>query len=582
MTTRIAIVDSNKCKPDKCDHQCKTKCPVVMMGKHCVTVTKKSKTTTISELLCNGCGICTRKCPFGAISIINLPGNLSSETIHRYGPNSFKLHRLPTPRRNQVLGLLGKNGIGKSTALKILAGKLIPNLGLGNTDKTDIIAHYRGNELQKYFTELYNGNFKVLVKPQYIDMLGKKLKGTVRQLLSTKNEKNILDQIIIDLGLDGILDRDIRVLSGGELQRMAIAAIAIQNADCYMFDEPSSYLDIKQRMKTASTIRSLSNDNNYIICVEHDLCVLDYLSDYISVLYGDPGAYGVISAPFSVSNGINIFLSGYLPTENMRFRPYPITFDFSTDLTNSKSIKQYHYPSMSKSYDGFELTVEQGDYSESEIIVLLGENGTGKTTFTKMLKDKGELSVSYKPQVISSQFVGTVRDRLVTKIGNYFYDVQFQTDVVKPLDIGSLLDFEFSSLSGGELQRVALCVALGKKADVYLIDEPSAYLDSEQRMVSSEIIKKFIKTNRKTAFIVEHDFIMATYLADKVILFDGIPSKKTTATKPDSLLTGMNKFLKLLGVTFRRDSENNRPRINKPGSVKDTEQKRDGNYFFIE
>jgi ATP-binding cassette subfamily E protein 1 len=93
---------------------------------------------------------------------------------------------------------------------------------------------------------------------------------------------------------------------------------------------------------------------------------------------------------------------------------------------------------------------------------------------------------------------------------------------------------------------------------------------------------RFILHAKKTAFIVEHDFIMATYLADRVIVYTGKPSIEATATRPQSLLTGMNQFLKSLEITFRRDPTNFRPRINKMESVKDKEQKSSGNYFFLE
>jgi len=132
------------------------------------------------------------------------------------------------------------------------------------------------------------------------------------------------------------------------------------------------------------------------------------------------------------------------------------------------------------------------------------------------------------------------------------------------------------------LQRVAIVLALGKPADVYLIDEPSAYLDSEQRLHAAKVIKRYILHAKKTAFVVEHDFIMATYLADMVIVFEGQPGIKTTANAPMSLLVGMNKFLESLEITFRRDPNNYRPRINKDKSVKDMEQKTSGNYFFID
>ena len=129
---------------------------------------------------------------------------------------------------------------------------------------------------------------------------------------------------------------------------------------------------------------------------------------------------------------------------------------------------------------------------------------------------------------------------------------------------------------------MALVIALGTPADIYLIDEPSAYLDSEQRITAARVIKRFIVHAKKTAFIVEHDFIMATYLADRVIVYEGTPSVSCTATAPQPLLNGMNTFLKALEVTYRRDPENHRPRINKLDSVKDVEQKSSGTFFFME
>ena len=138
------------------------------------------------------------------------------------------------------------------------------------------------------------------------------------------------------------------------------------------------------------------------------------------------------------------------------------------------------------------------------------------------------------------------------------------------------------TLSGGELQRVALVLALGKPADIYLIDEPSAYLDSEQRIQASKVIKRFILHSKKTAMIIEHDIIMATYLADRVIVYEGTPSIKAHARSPESLLTGMNSFLAMLDVSMRRDPTNMRPRVNKYNSIKDKEQKSSGQYFFLE
>ncbi|EGC35200.1 hypothetical protein DICPUDRAFT_97974 [Dictyostelium purpureum] len=399
--------------------------------------------------------------------------------------------------------------------------------------------------------------------------------------------------MIRDLDLKEALHKTVDVLSGGELQRFAIAVAGVQNADVYMFDEPSSYLDVKQRLKAAQVIRSLIEAQKYIIVVEHDLSVLDYLSDFICCLYGAPGAYGVVTLPFSVREGINIFLAGYIPTENMRFRKEALTFKFSETAENEEIKKHcnYKYPTMTKTQGTFSLEIKAGEFTDSEIIVMLGQNGTGKTTFIKMLAgqmpaDDGaqvpELNVSYKPQKIQPKFPGTVRELIHKRIRDTFLHPQFTSDVVKPLNIENIIDQEVLNLSGGELQRVAIVLCLGQPADIYLIDEPSAYLDSEQRIVVSKVIKRFILHAGKSGFIVEHDFIMATYLADRVIVYDGIPGVKCVANAPQSLLSGMNTFLKALEITFRRDPTNYRPRINKLNSIKDMEQKNAGNYFFLD
>lgn len=547
--------------------------------------------------------MCIKKCPFEAITIINLPKNLVSETTHRYGANSFKLHRLPMPRAGEVLGLVGTNGIGKSTALKILSGNLKPNLGNFDAapDWKAILKYFRGSELQSYFTKLIEDKMRAVTKIQYVDDVAKqkKAQGIVGKKLKAADKTDRIDKVIEMLDLGNVLEREVKNLSGGELQRFIIGMVYVQKADIYMFDEPSSYLDVKQRLKAARAIRELNSHDNYIICVEHDLSILDYLSDYVCCLYGTPGVYGVVTMPSSVREGINIFLAGFIPSENLRFRLTELTFKVSEEKKDDKdegtSIQKtqvYTYPTLTKTLGPFKLKVEQGSFTNSEIVVMLGENGTGKSTLIHILAgilkpddeeaDFPSLNISIKPQKIAPKFQGAVRSLLEVKLGDKWNNPVFKTEIIKPLDIEPLLDNDVQTLSGGELQRVALTLALGKPCDVYLIDEPSAYLDSEQRLIAAKVIKRWVMNTKKCAFVVEHDFIMASYLADKVIVFDGIPAQDTFCTSPEGLVSGMNRFLKMLEITFRRDPTNYRPRINKHLSQKDQEQKASGCYFLID
>jgi ATP-binding cassette subfamily E protein 1 len=486
---------------------------------------------------------------------------------------------------------------------------LKPNLGKYDAppDWQQILSHFRGSELQSYFTKMLEDSLKAMMKPQYVDKIPKQVSGQVGEILEKKDDRESRERYSKELELSHLQERQIKDLSGGELQRFAIAILCVQACDVYMFDEPSSYLDVRQRLNAARVIRELLGLNNYIVVVEHDLAVLDYLSDFVCCLWGQAGGYGVVTMPFSVREGINIFLDGFVPTENLRFREVSLTFrvaeeaDDRLDERNSKT----DYPDLKKLMGTFKLEVKAGDFSDSEIIVMLGQNGTGKTTFIRMLagllkpdppdepkepNEDGEeeeeglpkMNISYKPQTIGAKFEGSVNDLLMMKIRDAYMHPQFQTDVTKPMLIDPIKDQNVQHLSGGELQRVAITLALGKPADIFLIDEPSAYLDVEQRIVAARVIKRFILHAKKTAFVVEHDFIMATYLADRVIVYEGEPGVHCIASKPMSLLEGMNKFLAQLEISFRRDPTNFRPRINKIDSQKDAEQKKSGNYFVLD
>ncbi|MCP8307037.1 MAG: ribosome biogenesis/translation initiation ATPase RLI, partial [archaeon] len=362
MVHRIAVLDRERCQPKKCGLECYKFCPGVKMGDKTVIFGEDGK-PIISEELCTGCGICIKKCPFNSIVILNLAEELREDRVHQYGPNGFRLYRLPMPRRGAVVGLVGKNGIGKTTALKILSGSIKPNMGI--TDDPPnwdvVIDHFQGTELKGHFEKIYAKELKVSFKPQAVYKLANLWRGDAFSLLKKFDEKGEMDELIDRLSLKESLHKPIEELSGGELQRLAIAMCALKVADIYFFDEPSSYNDVYQRLSVAKVISELAERGKSVILVEHDLTILDYLSEYMHILYGDPGAYGIVSEIMSARVGVNALLDGYLPTENVRFRDKPTTFDIHAPISDSlQTPTVIEYTNLVKSYPSFKLNVSQG------------------------------------------------------------------------------------------------------------------------------------------------------------------------------------------------------------------------------
>ncbi len=588
--TRVAVLDADRCKVKKCGQPCVSFCPMVRSRVEAIKV--EGSKAVISEMLCSGCGICVKKCPFKAISIVNLPDELEKDCSHRFGPNTFKLFRLPTPSPGTVLGLLGQNGIGKTTTLKVLSGEVKPNLGnFKNPPEWDgIIKYYRGSTLQDYFQRMSENNLKVAHKPQYVDKIPKAVSGKVGELLEKVNERKLQEELAEALELEKIWDRPLEVLSGGELQRVAVAATLSREADVYLFDEPSSYLDVKQRLQVARTIRSLKEYQKTIIVAEHDLAIIDYLSDQICVFYGAPGVYGVVSHVHGVRTGINIYLQGYIPDENMLFRKESIIFhEKPPSVSAGAGETLLKWERMEKTFEGFKLVAEAGEIQRGEIIGILGPNGIGKTTFVKILAgleesdDKQKLSalaVSYKPQYIAAEYEGTVQELLMSVAKENFVSSWYSTEVLQPLRVNLLLDRNIMELSGGELQKVAIAACLSRKADLFLLDEPSAYLDVEERLNMARTIRRVIEAHNVPAFVVEHDVVTQDFIADRLMVFSGEPGVTGEANPPTSLRKGMNVFLKEMDITFRRDSVTRRPRVNKEGSKLDTYQKQIGEYYY--
>jgi len=589
--TRVAVLEVDKCKPKRCNTMCYRFCPIVRSKVEAIRF--EGQKAVIVESLCTGCGICVKKCPFKAISIVNLPDELEKDCSHRFGENSFKLYRLPTPSPGMVLGLIGQNGIGKTTTLKILSGEF--RLNLGNYESPPswnyIIQHFRGSTLQDYFLRMSENRLKVSHKPQYVDKIPKAVSGKVGELLEKVNERGTLDKVAEQLELKQVWDRPLEVLSGGELQRLAVAATMCREADVYLFDEPSSYLDVKQRLVVAKAIRSLKADQKIIIVAEHDLAIIDYLSDQICIFYGEPAVYGIVSNVHGVRTGINIYLEGYIPDENVRFRKEAIVFHEKPpgQVAGAGEIL-LAWDQIEKTYEGFKLVAKPGEIRRGEIVGILGANGTGKTTFVKILagieqadngKEFGQLKVSYKPQYISGEYEGTVQELLMNVAKENFSSGWYRTEILQPLRIDLFLDRDVAELSGGELQKIAIAACLSRDAELYLLDEPSAYLDVEERLNMAKAIRRVVENRNVTGLVVEHDVVTQDFIADHLMVFTGKPGQEGLANPPTTLRKGMNTFLKEMEVTFRRDPSTKRPRVNKEDSKLDKFQKETGEYYYV-
>lgn len=581
---RIAVIQKDKCNPISCQSLCMKLCPINREGEDCIKIGENTK-AQIDEKLCTGCGICPNRCPFQAIDIVNLPSELNQEPLHRYGQNGFHLYNIPIPQFGKVVGVLGPNGIGKSTAVKILAGLLKPNLGKEQNEGTyeELIQRFKGTEAQKYFEKVKNAEIKVAYKPQSIDLIPKSFNGKVSELLQKIDEKKEYETIIKELDLEKITSRNLTELSGGELQRVAIAATVLKKANIYMFDEPTNYLDIKQRIRVSKFIQSLATPDTAVMVIEHDLIILDYMTDIIHLMYGKESVYGIVTTQKTSRVAINAYLQGYAAQENVRFRDKIIKFDSRPEVKKISPLEKVSWKEIKKQQGSFTLHAKEGTISENEIIGVLGENGIGKTTFMKILagvdkSDSGELSkqvrIAYKPQYI-------IPDDTLVMIALGDENIKkYEMQLIRPLNLEPLLEKQLDQLSGGELQRVAIAVCLAQDADLYLLDEPSANLDVEQRLMISKVIRTMIDMRDRACIVIDHDLLFIDYLSDKITVFKGTPSVNGEVHGPFDMGEGMNLFLDNLNLTLRRDEESKRPRINKPGSQLDRKQRSEGKLYY--
>ncbi len=586
---RIAVLIEDRCKPNS---------PAFMYlqkyagtcGGECIQV--NGNKCKILESACPPCLVRAKHCPGDAVKIINLPEELDTDLTHRYGENGFRLFRLPAPKKLEVVGILGANGMGKSTAINLLSGTLRPNLGdwlVGDLPWEEVLQAFPRGELRDFMTNVAENGVRIAVKPQYVDKIPKAFDGKVSALLERIDQRGVIEQVSQDLGIDHLFSRNLPELSGGELQRVAIAATLLKDADVYFFDEPSSYLDIHERMRVVKIIQELSQSGKRVIVIEHDLAILDVICDLIHVVYGERAAYGIFTPPRQTRTAINAYLDGYLEQENIRIRDKPIQFLRGRMRGEEIGEPILEWGDLEKTQGTFNLKTEHGKVHSSEVVGVVGPNATGKTTLVKMIAgqlemDDGwctmEAKVSYKPQHVKPEFAGSVQLWLDSELGMKWRKGEFHTTVIRPLQVDKLIEQDVRRLSGGELQAVSIAICLGKEADLYLLDEPSAHLDANARMEAAKAIRKTMEVNEKSAMVIDHDIYFIDIVSDSLLVFEGEGGVSGKAVGPLPLRKGMNRFLEQVQITFRRDHDSHRPRINKLDSRKDREQKSSGEYFY--
>lgn len=522
--------------------------------------------------------IIENKIPNDSIRIVELPSE-SGDLVHQYGRNAFRIYNLPQPRDGEIIGLLGQNGIGKTSALKILSGEIIPNMGSYESDSNleDSFNMMNDSATVEHLRKVHQEDTHISRKPQIASdySIDKKVNETVN--LDRK------DDLVGNLSITHLMDKNLSTLSGGELQRVLLAAVLENRSDIYIFDEPSSFLDVGQRIKVSDVIKEKTEDDSVTFVVDHDLTFLESICDSVHILYGEPNSYGIVSNPLSTRNGINDYVKGYVSSDDIMIRKDKFEFDIRGSDDKQLEDVVIDYDNFDISVGDFDLQVSEGSVRSSQVIGILGENGLGKTTFAKSLAGKldteqnFEFNVSYKPQYLEVNNKNISVEGYVSQIPDL--NGSIPDNIKSKLGIENIMKQRLGDISGGELQRLSIAICISREADIYVLDEPSAYLDVEKRNRVGQLLSNYSNKTGDPIFVIDHDIFLINTVSDDVMVFSGKSGDYGNASQVMSISKGMNSFLSEMGITLRKDEDTKRPKVNKKGSQLDKKQKSQDQYY---
>ncbi|MBI5225339.1 ATP-binding cassette domain-containing protein [Candidatus Micrarchaeota archaeon] len=567
--SRIAIVDRNLCNPVRCNLECMRACPSNRLRKECTFLvdkktgekhidfkyeyTKEVKSNSVAFIeptLSQGCNICAKACPFHAIDIVNLPEAKEEERVFSYGKNAFSLYKLAIPKTG-IVAIVGENGCGKSTNLKLIAGKLAPQ-------------KFPTKEIKQYFEK---SNEKDLVyKPQEISALGEK--RTVGQILSGIDEGNRLSELKAVFDLDKIYDREMEKLSGGELQKVVVVAALLKERETYFLDEPFSFLDYIYRIRLINYLLEKFS-NRKVLIVDHDISLLSYLCKQSYLLFGEPSAYGIVSQVYATDRAINMFMEGHIGPENMRFREEAIAYRHYVSETHKNKLLEI--PKLKAERGEFKIENDlQIPIFEGEIVGIAGKNGIGKSTFCREIFDRQGEGAAFKEQILN---------RENSLAGKYFQrNDLFSDNYIKAMKMAKLEFYDIRKLSGGELQKLEIFKTLNQQKPLYVLDEPTNMLDVRARIMLSKMMRERAENNC-AIIVVDHDLEFLYNSVDRLLVMNGESGKSGHVEGIYEKEEGVSRLLSDFDLSYRRDNESKRLKLNKAGSKKDAIARETGKFI---